>query len=163
MSLVYISDTNIWIDFRNAGILNALFLLPFSFCCTDFVIAELDDFDHEELVVLGLEVRPLDENAIVELTGFIQTHGNSSLADVSCYYLAKITGFPLLTGDGQLRKQAHKDGLQVHGALWLLDRLVEHAILSHHEAADGLTAMLATGARLPGQECHQRLAIWTSA
>ena len=30
MNLVYISDTNIWIDFRNAGILHALFRLPFS-------------------------------------------------------------------------------------------------------------------------------------
>jgi hypothetical protein len=46
---------------------------------------------------------------------------NSSLADVSCYQLAKDTSRPLLTGDGQLRRQAIKDGLDVHGALWLLD------------------------------------------
>lgn len=29
MSRIYISDTNIWIDFRNAGLLDELFELPF--------------------------------------------------------------------------------------------------------------------------------------
>lgn len=42
---VYISDTNIWIDFRNAGLLDALFDLPFQLCSTDFVLSELQDFD----------------------------------------------------------------------------------------------------------------------
>jgi len=162
MKLVYISDTNIWIDFRNAGILAALFKLPFSLCCTDFVIEELDDFDHEELLAFGLEVCSLDEDAIAGLMGLTQAHNNSSLADVSCYYLAKTTGYPLLTGDGQLRRQAQNDGLRVHGALWLLDRLVEHTILSKQEAVDSLTAMLATGARLPKAECTLRLATWVN-
>lgn len=161
MRLVYISDTNIWIDFRNARILHALFQLPFSFCCTDFVIDELDDVDYAELVALGLEVRSLDESAITALLGLTQARNNSSLADVSCYYLAFTMGYPLLTGDGQLRKQAVKDGLDVHGALWLLDRLVEHAVISQRQAADGLTGMLARGARLPKPECSHRLAVWS--
>lgn len=111
-------------------------------------------------MTLGLDVRSLDEDAITALQELTQAHNNSSLADVSCYYLARSTGFPLLTGDGQLRKQAAKDGLQVHGALWLLDRLVEHAVLSKRAAADGLAAMLATGARLPNPECITRLTMW---
>jgi len=32
MSLIYISDTNIWIDFRNAGLLEHMFRLPFTLC-----------------------------------------------------------------------------------------------------------------------------------
>lgn len=44
MSLIYISDTNIWIDFRNAGLLEHMFRLPFTLCCTDFVMHELEDF-----------------------------------------------------------------------------------------------------------------------
>ena len=160
MRLIYISDTNIWIDFRNAGILKCLFKLPFSLCCTDFVIDELDDFDHEELVELGLEIQSLDEAEIAGLNELTQAHNNSSLADVSCYFLAKSTGNPLLTGDGQLRKQAMNDGLCVHGALWLLDRMVEHTVLSGAEAAKGLTTMVAMGARLPKGECTSRLAAW---
>lgn len=44
---VYISDTNIWIDLRNAGLLDAMFDLPLTLCCTDFVLSELKDFDHQ--------------------------------------------------------------------------------------------------------------------
>ena len=49
MSRIYISDTNIWIDFNNAGLLDELFRLPFALCCTDFVLEELKDFDHAAL------------------------------------------------------------------------------------------------------------------
>lgn len=163
MKLIYISDTNIWIDFRNAGILNSLFKLPFSLCCTDFVLDELDDFNHEELAALGLDIRSLDEDAIAGLIRLTEAHNNSSLADVSCYYLAVNTGYPLLTGDGRLRKQAIKDGLNVHGALWLLDQLVEHMVLSRSEAAKGLVVMLAMGARLPKHECNLRITTWQDA
>ena len=51
---VYISDTNIWIDLRNAGLLDAMFDLPFTLCCTDFVLNELQDFDHSRLRARGL-------------------------------------------------------------------------------------------------------------
>lgn len=102
----------------------------------------------------------LDSALISRLSELNIEQNNSSLADVSCYLLAKDTGRPLLTGDGQLRRQAQQDGLQVYGALWLLDRLVEHLIISTRQAANGLDAMLASGARLPQFECNARLAKW---
>jgi len=87
-------------------------------------------------------------------------HNNSSLADVSCYLLAQETGRPLLTGDGRLRRQALRDGLQVRGALWLLDLLVEHLVVTPQEAANALETMTASGARLPERECHSRISRW---
>lgn len=160
MSSVYISDTNIWIDFRNAGLLGALFSLPFDLCCTDFVLNELDDFNHAELRDYGLIVLEMDEGAIEKLGNLTAEHNNSSLADVSCYLLAKETGNPLLTGDGQLRRQATKDGLRVHGALWLLDQLVDTNVITAPAAHGALTAMLVANARLPKAECDARLAKW---
>lgn len=160
MNSIYISDTNIWIDFRHAGLLEVLFTLPFSLCCTDFVLNELNDFDQDDLIARGLQVVELDEESIVGLTDLKAEHNNSSLADVSCYHLAKQSRFPLLTGDGQLRKQAIKDGLQVHGALWLLDRLVELGLISPQRAHASLTAMLAANARLPKAECTARFVSW---
>lgn len=157
---VYISDTNIWIDFRNAGLLEALFDLPFQLCSTDFVLSELQDFDPEALQKRGLVVHSLDANATARLFGLMTAHNNSSLADVSCYLLAQETGHPLLTGDGRLRKQAAQDGLLVFGALWLLDRLVEHQMTTPDAAAEGLKNMLDRGARLPHAECQARLRDW---
>ncbi len=157
---VYISDTNIWIDFRNAGLLDALFDLPFQLCSTDFVLSELGDSDQQALLELGLTVHGLDESATFRLLGLMAAHNNSSLADVSCYLLAQDTGHPLLTGDGRLRKQALQDGLQVFGALWLLDQLVAHQVTQPATAAQGLQRMLDRGARLPGTECQVRLRDW---
>ncbi len=160
MSLIYISDTNIWIDFRNAGLLDQMFSLPFTLCCTDFVLQELDDFSTEELVDRGLLVESFDGAGVLRLFDLKIEHNNSSLADVSCYLLAKQTGRPLLTGDGKLRRQAQRDGLKVHGALWLLDLMIEHQAISPTEAADALIDMLERGARLPSGECDTRLSHW---
>ncbi|WP_460119626.1 PIN domain-containing protein [Pseudomonas sp. S2_C03] len=160
MSLIYISDTNIWIDFRNAGLLDQMFSLPFTLCCTDFVLHELEDFCVDELVSHGLLVESFDESGVTRLFGLKMEHNNSSLADVSCYLLAKQTGRPLLTGDGKLRRQAQRDGLKVHGALWLLDLMIEHQAISPTEAADALIDMLERGARLPSGECDTRLSHW---
>lgn len=159
---VYISDTNIWIDLRNAGLMDAMFDLPLTLCCTDFVLSELQDFDHTHLRARGLVVETLDEQATAALFPLMQAHNNSSLTDVSCYQLAKQTGRPLLTGDGRLRKQAMADGLQVHGALWLLDQMVAHQIIERKNAAQRLQSMLTSGARLPEADCQTRLTLWAA-
>lgn len=160
MSLIYISDTNIWIDFRNAGLLESMFRLPFALCCTDFVLDELQDFPRETLLAHGLRVETFDGEGVLRLFTLKIEHNNSSLADVSCYLLAQETGRPLLTGDGRLRRQALRDGIQVRGALWLLDLMVEHAIITPAQAANSLETMTARGARLPERECHVRLNQW---
>lgn len=67
MSLIYISDTNIWIDFRNAGLLEQMFKLPFALCCTDFVLYELEDIHHGELLAQGLLVESFDEQGVQKL------------------------------------------------------------------------------------------------
>jgi predicted nucleic acid-binding protein len=157
---VYISDTNIWIDFGHAGLLDALFALPFTFVSTDFVVGELNHPEPAGLMERGLVVEVLPPEVVEQLFGLMAAHGNSSLADVSCYLVAKTQGMPLLTGDGRLRKQAAKDGVLVHGALWLLDQLVAHGLIATAHAAAAIQAMLNAGARLPQAECAHRLAAW---
>lgn len=163
MQCLYISDTNIWIDFGRAGLLDALFALPFTFVSTDFVVGELSHPTPDGLLSRGLVVETLAEDLVAQLFGLMAEHGNSSLADVSCYLVAKTRGVPLLTGDGRLRKQAMKDGVQVHGALWLLDQLVARQLIPAAQAAAALLAMLDAGARLPEAACAQRLAGWQNA
>lgn len=157
---VYISDTNIWIDFDQAGLLDQLFALPLTFVSTDFVVDELNHPAPAGLVSRGLVVETLAEEAVAQLFELKVEHSNSSLADVSCYLVAKTRRMPLLTGDGRLRKQAVKDGLQVHGALWLLDQLVTHEIIATNHAAAALQAMLDAGSRLPAAECERRFTEW---
>ena len=112
------------------------------------------------LMARGLMVETLTSQEVEQLFVLMAEHGNSALADVSCYLVAKTQGVPLLTGDGRLRKRAVKDGVQVHGALWLLDQLIAHQVIATAHAAAALQAMLDAGTRLPLAECEQRLAAW---
>lgn len=157
---VYVSDANIWIDFSHAGLLDALFALPYTFVSTDFVVQELEHPAPAGLVERGLVVEMLAGEAIAELFTLTGQHANISLEDLSCFWVARRQRHPLLTGDARLRRLAEQAGLQVHGALWLLDQLVAHGIASSTLAAAGLRAMLARGARLPSTACEQRLAEW---
>jgi predicted nucleic acid-binding protein len=160
MSRIYISDTNIWIDFENASLLTELFQLSFELCCTDFVFNELPTTTKRVLKKHRLLVESVDAGSMVTLFELMARHNNSSLADVSCYFIAQMTGRPLLTGDKRLRTQAETDGVEVFGALWLLDKLVEESIIASHQAAEALELMITQGARLPQQECNRRIAAW---
>ena len=109
---------------------------------------------------LGLTIEGLNGDEMVSLFGLRQTLGNSSLADVSCYFLARERRWPLLTGDGALRKSGQQGQLEVRGVLWILDELERHALLSTQQLADALDSMLKAGARLPKEECRKRLNRW---
>jgi hypothetical protein len=54
------------------------------------------------------------------------------------------------------------DGLQVHGALWLMDQMVAHQIIEKKVAAQHLQSMLTSGARLPVADCQKRLTLWAA-
>lgn len=157
---VYVSDTNIWIDFGHAGLLAALFKLPIALCSTDFVLDELQLTERQTLIDLGLTVVTLESDDIPSLFNLRQAHNNSSLADVSSYFVALRDSRPLLTGDARLRRRAQQDGLQVHGALWLLDELVRHDVVTAAQASSALLSMLKRGARLPDGDCQDRLRRW---
>lgn len=163
MPLVLISDTNIWIDFERAGLLEELFRLPFEFCTTDFVCSELRSPSAELLERLGLRIISIQSKEIPELYPLRDELNNSSLADISCFYIARRDGRRLLTGDGRLRQAATAAGLEIRGALWLLDMLVEHAVISPDRAATALEQMLASRARLPEEECLRRIEMWRAA
>lgn len=67
----------------------------------------------------------------------------------------------MLTGDQALRKAAESEKtVVVHGALWLLDQMIEHKVLSKKKAATSLQEMLEFGARLPKPACDDRLKRW---
>lgn len=157
---ILVSDTNIWIDLHHSGLLETVFALPHQFVTTDFVWRELKKPPGQELTGLGLVVEAFNGEEVATLFMLRQTLGNSSLADVSCYFLAKERGWTLLTNDGALRKSGQKSQLEVRGVLWILDELEAHALIAPGQLADALETMLEAGAWLPEDECHQRLSRW---
>lgn len=157
---ILVSDTNIWIDLHHSNLLEKVFQLPHQFVTTDFVWRELRKPPGSQLEDLGLTIETISGDETQGLFGLKQTLNNSSLADVSCYFVARERGWTLLTNDGALRKSGRRASLDVRGVLWILDELEDHQALSPTALFTALTAMLNAGARLPENECYKRLARW---
>ncbi len=158
---VLVTDTNIWIDLENGGILAEVFRLPYQFLIPDFAIRELVRPSWHTLQALGLEAHELAAEQVAELSRMHQVNKRLSIIDLAAFLLAKTLEAALLTGDGRLMELANANGLPVHGALWLLDEMVHFRALTPGQAADALGRMLEQGARLPVNECHKRIASWS--
>ena len=158
---VLVTDTNIWIDLENGGILVEVFRLPFRFLIPDFAIPELIRPRWETLEALGLEAHELVAEQLIELVQLRQTHRNLSIIDLAALLLARMLDATLLTGDWRLIELANANSLSVHGVLWLLDEMVHFQALTPGHAATALRRMLDQGARLPAEECRSRLSNWS--
>lgn len=80
--------------------------------------------------------------------------------DLFALTIAKSRGLILLSGDKDLRSAAKKEKVEVHGTIWILDQLVAETIITQSAAAKALEEMLKAGARLPNDECQDRLRRW---
>jgi hypothetical protein len=158
---VLVTDTNIWVDLENGGILVDVFSLPYQFLIPDFAILELIRPRWETLHVLGLEANELAAEQVIELTQLRLVHMSLSVTDLAAYLLAKTLKSILLTGDWRLNELANATGLSCHGVLWVLDEIVYFKVLTPGQTATALRRMLERGARLPTEECNMRLAIWS--
>ena len=85
---------------------------------------------------------------------------NASIQDCSVWKLAKDMGCPLLTGDGKLRKIVQKDEVEVHGILYLFDKLLDHDIIDSETAIERMEALKNINTRLPKDEIDKRIHSW---
>jgi len=158
---VLVTDTNIWVDLENGGILADVFGLPYQFLIPDFAILELIYPSWETLHGLGLEDNELTAEQVIELAHLRQLHKSLSITDLAAFLLAKTLKAILLTGDWRLNELAIVNGLTAHGVLWVLDDMLHCQALTPGQAATALRRMLDQGARLPEEECNRRLSSWS--
>lgn len=156
-----VTDTNIWIDLENGGILAEVFGLPYQFLIPDFAIHELIQPKWQVLQALGLRAQELEPGLIQELAQLRATQRALSVTDLAAFLVAGSLGAMLLTGDWRLNELAVKSGVQVHGILWLLDETIRFQLIAAEQVATALNQMLNQGARLPQDECRKRLMRWT--
>jgi hypothetical protein len=159
--LVLITDTNIWIDLDNGGILVDVFRLPYQFLTPDIAAREFIKPRWQTLQALGLVFQELLADQVIELAQLRLSHRNLSAIDLASFLLAKSLHATLLTGDSRLFELAISNDVSVHGVLWLLDEMVRLWVLVPERAAVALQKMLDMGARLPSDECHKRLLDWS--
>jgi hypothetical protein len=157
-----VTDTNIWIDMDNGGILAEVFKLPFHFWIPDLAIPELVRPNWQTLQAWGVIAQELEPELIQELFVLRSTYGRLSVTDLAAYLISREFNATLLTGDWRLSELASSAGVSVHGILWLLDELVHFNTLNTEQASNALKLIISGGGRLPDDECRKRFRLWSS-
>lgn len=168
METIAVSDTNIFIDLIEIGLLDEFFALPWEIHTTDMIIHELKVAEQkmkvEEYQTRGiLRVKGYDMKEMLTLTKFY-THQREttkvSMQDCSVWFYAMDKGYTLLTGDAKLKRAVTKAGVDVHGIIYVIDKLVETLLVSKETAVDKLEKLVLLNQRLPMLEIERKVKLW---
>ena len=156
-----VADTNVLIDLHRGCVLEVA-LRHFRFLIPDvIVIEELISPRGEDLVRWGyLQIVHFSAQEVREVITLRMKYSGPSTPDLFALLLAQSRNLILLTGDAHLRRAASQEGVEVHGVLWVLDRMVEVQVLTPARAVRTLQRMLSSGARLPRKACQERFRRW---
>ena len=155
--MLIISDSNIFIDMEVGGLIKHMFSLPETFGTPDTLFYEELQENHAELPQLGLQVMELRSDFITMAEEFIGRYKGPSLNDLLAMALAKQEECPLLTGDGKLRSAAENEAMEVHGTLWLVERLHMESIITTRRVEIAYEKMQLAERRLPWDEVQRQI------
>ena len=154
-------DTSCMIDLGKAALLDAALALPYTFVTPDTLFENewLYPSDEKFLRSSKLDVRELPGPDVKRAAAYLNRHRALKIND--CFLLAmaeSLKGSILLTGDQALRAIAERNGVEVHGVLWVIDALQSQEIVPLRELYDALR-LLHDDPRvvLPADEILQRI------
>lgn len=170
MEKIVVSDTNIFIDLINVDLLDGFFNLPWEIHTTDMVIDEIIRSEQHEAIEQfrqngSLNIKSFDGEELLQIVKMKTERqtSNASIQDCSVWKLAKDLECALLTGDNKLRKVVQNDNIEVHGILYLFDKMLEHEIMDNETAIDKLKSLYSINSRLPKEEIDKRITLWKEA
>lgn len=110
---------------------------------------------HPELPGLGLRIEQLSSEGVAEVELFRDAYTDPSTNDLFALTLAKTNGWTLLTGDESLRLAAEAETVEVHGTLWLVERMVVTRVINAERAEAAFELMRDNDRRLPWGEVDE--------
>lgn len=152
-----VSDKNILMDWEAAGRLPTLFAWGATLVVPDVLFAQELGSRAALLTALGLQVLELDERGVDRVAMLAQRYRGPSRIDLFALALAERQACALLTGDKALRSAATSENVEVHGSVWLGERMVEAGVLDVEELREAFEVMCRRGRRLPQAEIHSLL------
>jgi predicted nucleic acid-binding protein len=161
---IAVNDANIFIDLLEIDLIDTFFELKLDLHTTNLVLNELD---YEQQIIIKkqiakkrLKVKILNDEELSELKEKEITSSKLSKQDVSVYAYAKELGAIILTSDRRLRIEAKSKGFEVHGILWVFEKMMEEKLIKPKKAIDKLTELMKINTWLPMDECHKRIEKW---
>jgi predicted nucleic acid-binding protein len=140
---IIVSDTSCLIDLKKGGLLEAFLGLPFDLVIPDVIFqGELLSFTRAEkaLIKRSMTVAKLDSDGVARAVNITQVAPALSSYDAFAFVTAEERpGSILLTGDRRLRVLAENEDVEVHGVLWVVDRLFDEGKTSRSELLEATT------------------------
>jgi len=164
--ILVVNDACLLIDFIDIDLYDEFLQLGFEAYITSSVLNELVGDEYERPTKESIESQRLtvyhlgvdDQN---EIAGLMEDYSTKlSEPDCSCLHLARKINATLLTCERLLTQTAKRLEIEVHGSLWVLDRLFASGIITKRTAYRKLTDLMAINNRLPKDECKNRLKQW---
>lgn len=158
--LLLISDANILIDIQDGSLTPIVFKLPYEIVVPDVLFETELKAQHSGLLDAGLKVKGLTPESINRIENLRSKYPRPSIMDHLALSLSIQEKCPLLTGDKGLRIAAEKEGVKVHGILWIIEELLTLKIIKPMQAKNSLDSMRASGSRLPLDLIQKLLHRW---
>lgn len=147
---ILVSDANIIIDMAAGGLLISMFSMEeCDFIAPNMLFEEELEEEHEHILELGLRLEVLTSDTLSVHHELVERNPEPGRYNLFALALAKQEECPLLTGDMALRTAAQKEGVEVHGTLWLVERMVETEKISVAAARSAYEKMKEDGSWLP--------------
>lgn len=164
MRRIAIQDANILIDLLKTGLFDHCMSLEYRFITPDIVFYELYEEQQQRIrphIISGrFSINNITDPALQEITRLNSEESRLSLQDCSALYFALENNYILLTGDKKMRTVANKKTIECYGIFWLIDQLVEGAIINKTEALHFLDLLKQVNRRLPVEEFEKRMNSW---
>lgn len=163
---IVINDANILIDLVKLDMLDIFAQLNFDLHTTDFVYEELNEEQKSPVSVLyaNNKLKIIETTEVIDfkkISELLERSTGLSFEDCSVWYYSDKLSGTLLTGDGKLRKQVKKEGIEVRGIIYVFDELVNQNLLGYVEAIDKIEQLIQLNNRLPKSEIEKRIQSWS--
>jgi len=163
---IAVKDANVFIDMEAMGVFDLWAQLGYETLTTSLIVLELEDGCHAEALAYietgGISVVDPSSEAIYDLYSKLP---GLSIEDASVLCLAIERNAMLLTGDKTLRNAGEVRQVEVHGSIWVLDKLVQEGKLAGTVAAEKLHSLLnlaGAGSRfLPDKLAYKYIRKWS--
>jgi len=162
---IVINDANILIDLVKLDLLDLFSNLNFELHTTDFVYEELNEEQKSPVSklydngILNI-IETTEISDFQNITALLNSSSGLSFEDCSVWYYSKLLSGTLLTGDGKLRKQVSKEGIEVRGIIYVFDELLKQNLLDFAVAVEKIEQLSQLNNRLPKIEIEKRIEHW---
>lgn len=97
---------------------------------------------------------------VSQIVSYAQKHRALSFEDCSLVVTRRMHNALVITGDRKLRTVIESKQLEIHGILWLFDRMVDNSDITNNLAAGKLQELRTMNCRLPVDEMEERIRLW---